>query len=51
MDAYCQRQGVHTSSLRFMVDGERLKPTDTPAALEMEDGDMIDAMAEQTGGF
>jgi small ubiquitin-related modifier len=35
----------------FRLDGTRVNPTDTPAQLEMEDGDMIDAEVEQTGGF
>ena len=35
---------------RFIFDGERLKDEDTPEKLEMENGDEIDAMVEQTGG-
>ncbi|CAG8449374.1 16093_t:CDS:2 [Dentiscutata heterogama] len=39
MDAFCERQGKAFNSLRFLYDGERL---------EMEDGDAIDVMVEQT---
>ncbi|KAK2939868.1 putative small ubiquitin-related modifier [Blattamonas nauphoetae] len=51
MDAYCTRENLIPASVRFMFDGNRLKPTDTPEKLDMEDGDMIDASVEQTGGF
>ena len=32
-------------------DGERIKDDDTPDTLEMENGDEIDVMVEQTGGL
>ncbi|KAK2957652.1 putative Ubiquitin domain containing protein [Blattamonas nauphoetae] len=51
MDAYCTRENLIPASVRFMFDGNRLKPTDTPEKLDMEDGDMIDASVEQTGGY
>ena len=50
MDAYCQRQGLATNQCRFIFDGERVKDDSTPEALEMENGDEIDVMVEQTGG-
>ncbi|OZJ04270.1 Ubiquitin-like protein pmt3/smt3 [Bifiguratus adelaidae] len=50
MDAYCERQGKATSSVRFLYDGQRIQPTNTPNDLEMEDGDSIDVMVEQIGG-
>jgi len=50
MDAYCQRQGLQANSCRFIFDGERIKETDSPQTLEMENGDEIDVMVEQTGG-
>ena len=50
MDAYCQRQGLSGNQCRFIFDGERLKDDDTPDKLEMENGDEIDVMVEQTGG-
>ena len=50
MDAYCQRQGLGQNQCRFIFDGERIKDDDTPDGLEMENGDEIDVMVEQTGG-
>ncbi|KAH7818210.1 putative small ubiquitin-related modifier [Monocercomonoides exilis] len=50
MAAYCSRENLIPSSVRFMLDGTRVNPTDTPEKLDMEDGDMIDAEVEQTGG-
>ena len=50
MDAYCTRQGLSANQCRFIFDGERLKDDDTPDKLEMENGDEIDVMVEQTGG-
>ena len=35
---------------RFIFDGERIKETDSPESLEMENGDEIDVMVEQVGG-
>ena len=49
MTAYCQRQGVAMNSVRFLFDGERLRESQTPEYLEMEDGDVIDVMMEQVG--
>eukprot|EP00347_Sterkiella_histriomuscorum_P000970 403373831 len=51
MDAYCNRQGLSINQCRFIFDGERLKDDDTPDKLEMENGDEIDVMVEQTGGY
>eukprot|EP00347_Sterkiella_histriomuscorum_P010877 403374578 len=51
MDAYVNRQGLSSNQCRFIFDGERLKDDDTPDKLEMENGDEIDVMVEQTGGF
>lgn len=50
IDAYCQRQGVATNAIRFLFDGRRIQPDQTPKDLGMEDGDIIDAMLFQTGG-
>ncbi len=35
---------------RFIFDGERIRDSDTPDTLNMEEGDEIDYMVEQTGG-
>jgi len=50
MEAYCDRQGKSLAAIRFMFDGNRLRPDQTPEQLEMENGDSIDALLEQTGG-
>merc|ERR1711918_160155 len=50
MDAYCSREGLPTDGVRFLFEGERLNRDQTPSALSMEDGDVIDALIEQTGG-
>ncbi|CAO3651323.1 unnamed protein product [Cunninghamella echinulata] len=51
MDAYCDRQGKSSGFVRFLYDGGRLLPTNTPEELDMEDGDSIDVMIEQIGGY
>mmetsp|Transcript_39214 Transcript_39214/g.97130 ORF Transcript_39214/g.97130 Transcript_39214/m.97130 type:complete len:98 (+) Transcript_39214:81-374(+) len=50
MNAFCQRQGVTMQSVRFLFDGQRINQDQTPTDLEMEDGDSIDVMVQQTGG-
>lgn len=51
MSAYCDRQSVDVESIAFLFDGRRLRGDQTPDELEMEDGDEIDAMLHQTGGY
>jgi len=51
MTAYCQRQGQTVEMVRFLFDGTRLRGNQTPSELDMEDGDVIDVMVEQQGGF
>eukprot|EP00472_Partenskyella_glossopodia_P014636 CAMPEP_0197523734 /NCGR_PEP_ID=MMETSP1318-20131121/8608_1 /TAXON_ID=552666 /ORGANISM="Partenskyella glossopodia, Strain RCC365" /LENGTH=89 /DNA_ID=CAMNT_0043076523 /DNA_START=47 /DNA_END=316 /DNA_ORIENTATION=+ len=50
MEAYCSKVGAEFGSVRFLFDGERIDPDKTPAHLNMEDEDEIDAMVQQTGG-
>jgi small ubiquitin-related modifier len=50
MDAYCQRLGMNSTQVRFMVDGERISADDTAEKLGLEDEDLIDVAVEQTGG-
>ena len=50
MQAFCNRNGVAMNSVRFLFDGNRVNPTQTPQDLDMEDGDVIDVMVEQQGG-
>eukprot|EP00579_Thalassiosira_antarctica_P001249 CAMPEP_0201869054 /NCGR_PEP_ID=MMETSP0902-20130614/2715_1 /ASSEMBLY_ACC=CAM_ASM_000551 /TAXON_ID=420261 /ORGANISM="Thalassiosira antarctica, Strain CCMP982" /LENGTH=94 /DNA_ID=CAMNT_0048394493 /DNA_START=129 /DNA_END=413 /DNA_ORIENTATION=+ len=49
-DTYAQRKGVQASSLRFLLDGDRIQPDATPKLLELDDQDQIDCMLEQSGG-
>ncbi|CAB4379427.1 small ubiquitin-related modifier [Rhizophagus irregularis] len=50
MEIYSERNGLSIGTLRFLYDGFRIKNDDTPESLEMENGDAIDVMVEQTGG-
>ena len=50
-ETYAQRKGVQSSSLRFLLDGERIEPDQTPAKLDLDDQDQIDCMLEQSGGW
>ena len=49
MTAFCNRQGVSLGSVRFLFDGSRINPDQTPVELEFEDGEVIDVMVEQQG--
>ncbi|KAJ4396960.1 SUMO protein smt3 [Gnomoniopsis smithogilvyi] len=48
--AFTERQNATMGSLRFLFEGHRIVDTDTPESLEMNDGDTIEAHAEQLGG-
>jgi len=50
MEAYCNRQSLQMDQIRFLFDGNRLRETQSPDELEMEDDDVIDAMLFQVGG-
>ncbi|KFH42671.1 Ubiquitin-like protein-like protein [Hapsidospora chrysogenum ATCC 11550] len=50
MSAFCERQGKSPNSVRFLFEGTRVQPTDTPDLLEMQDGDQLDVHQEQVGG-
>lgn len=51
MTAYCSRQGVEITSIRFLFDGQRIMQENTPNDLDMENEDVIDAVLQQTGGW
>ncbi|KAM7184032.1 Ubiquitin-related domain containing protein [Rhypophila sp. PSN 637] len=51
MSAFCERQGKALSSVRFLFEGQRVQPTDTPDTLEMQDGDTLEVHQEQVGGW
>ncbi|KAL3314590.1 Small ubiquitin- modifier 3 [Cichlidogyrus casuarinus] len=50
MNAYCTRLGVKLSSVRFIFDGDTIKDSDTPDALDMHNDDTIEVFQSQTGG-
>ncbi|KAB8754773.1 hypothetical protein FH972_026562 [Carpinus fangiana] len=50
MDAFCDRSGKNPTSVRFLFDGTRVQPTDSPETLDMQDGDMLEVHQEQVGG-
>lgn len=50
MDAYATRTGHEANTMRFIFDGVKVKPDDTPVDLDMSDNDRIDVMVEQIGG-
>jgi len=50
MDAYCTRQGLQASQVRFLFDGARVRGEQTPKELQMETDDMIDCVIAQVGG-
>lgn len=44
METYCERQGKSFNAVRFLNDGERIQPNQTPDELGLEDGDQIEVM-------
>lgn len=50
MLAFCERQAKALNSVRFLFEGQRVQPTDTPETLEMADGDTLEVHQEQVGG-
>ena len=51
MKAWCQRNGTTLQHARFMFDGDRLQPDMTAEGAGLEEGDEIDVMVEQVGGY
>ncbi|PQE05465.1 ubiquitin family protein [Rutstroemia sp. NJR-2017a BBW] len=51
MAAYCEAKSIkNQDDVRFLYDGERLKGTETPESLKMDDEDRIDVFLTQIGG-
>ncbi|CAH0385601.1 unnamed protein product [Bemisia tabaci] len=50
MKAYCERVGFAMAAVRFRFDGTPISKDDTPASLEMDEGDTIEVYQQQTGG-
>ena len=51
ISAYAKQKHIQEDGLVFVHDGTRVKPSDTPDALGMEDGDVIDCQVHVVGGF
>ena len=65
MEAYCNRMGLNSQSIRFLYDRQCLQEGQTPKDVNMEDGDVIgmnepssycinlyaDVVLQQTGGY
>ncbi|KZT01946.1 ubiquitin-like protein [Laetiporus sulphureus 93-53] len=49
-DAAESRFNREPGTLKYTFDGQRLRPEQCPAELDMEDGDVIDAHLPQMGG-
>ncbi|KAK7088004.1 uncharacterized protein [Littorina saxatilis] len=47
--AYCNREDIPREAVRFCFEGNPIKDEDTPAVLELEDGDSIDVRQQHTG--
>ncbi|XP_026819436.1 small ubiquitin-related modifier 3-like [Rhopalosiphum maidis] len=50
MNAYCEKTGLVYNSVRFRFDGQSVNANDTPASLNLEEGDTIEVFQQQTGG-
>ena len=49
-DAFCAKLQTSRRYYRFLFDDRRIDVNDTPEGLLLEDGDVIDAVVEVTGG-
>jgi small ubiquitin-related modifier len=51
MKAFAQQRNLDVLELKFIFDGDRILPEDTPKTLEMEEDSQIDCFLQQVGGF
>ena len=52
MDKYCDKFNIQNKdSIKFIFDGENIKNDDTPENLQIEDGDVVEAVTQQVGGI
>ncbi len=47
---YAKQNGHDVHKLRFLFNGRRIRPQDTPAMLGIEDQNQLDVFLEQVGG-
>ena len=51
INKFCARHGVDINYVRFIYDGKKLRPTDTPLTMGMEEEEeTVEVFTEQTGG-
>jgi small ubiquitin-related modifier len=48
--AVAKNLAVDKNTLRFLFNGDTVGPNQTPKMLELEEGDQLDCMIQQTGG-
>ena len=48
-NTYAHRKGIDMSSLRFLLDGERINADSTPRTLRLRDHAQLDCMLEMRG--
>ena len=48
--AFAKQHKLDVGSLKFIFDGERVMPEDTPKSLELEEGGQIDCFMQHEGG-
>ncbi|KAI1862689.1 uncharacterized protein JN550_010026 [Neoarthrinium moseri] len=52
LEEYARQVGKHLDVLRFITyDGQRIGSDDSPADLELEEGDIVDVLIPQHGGM
>jgi small ubiquitin-related modifier len=48
---YCERYEItDRKSIKFIFDGDAIREDQTPEEIDMDDGDVIEAITEQVGG-
>lgn len=49
-NAYCSHRAISASSIRLFFEGRRINNDLTVSDYQLEEGDQVDAVLEQTGG-
>ncbi|WRT66000.1 uncharacterized protein IL334_002951 [Kwoniella shivajii] len=49
--AYADRVGTDVNAIRLLFDGQRILDDQTANDLDLEDGDAIEVLLEQVGGY
>ena len=47
MEAYCNRQSLRMDQVHFLLGGNRMRETQSPEELEMDDDDIIECVLRQ----